>query len=264
MQNSFWKLSAALNVIMFFAMGTVIYLVNRPTKSTSLYLRRDQVIIELSKYFNMLELLSIMNMWGMIVSVAMWIRVDGDLSSPYWFQLIFAILSTFLHCVIFHYDIDSIFMMLLLSVLLVVMSYYHRRDDTWWLSLYMLQYTFTLPTFILLYCAATHKRDYVYVVSNFMLAVAYGLTLLGQSLSKVEHTPTRLACFALTMIFTMSAYDEAGHYDTRFSQITSHSHAYNVALLFYLAISFHDDVKAVCLLDWFIRGVVTMGMLAEL
>jgi len=156
------------------------------------------------------------------------------------------------------------------------LSYFHRGDKNWWLSMYMLQYAFTVPNVALLAFMGTQKRDMLYVVSGTMLSVVYGLTAFSRALldeynddgneAKGSRNAVRAALIFILLVLTMSAYDDGGATFTRTAAATAVANGFTLLLLFYLFLGLlcPSNLKRVCLSDWIIRFLVSVLLATEI
>lgn len=234
---------------------------------------------ELDQYMNVYALLDSLNLWGMLGSVVLWIRMyicNDDYAMPYWIQFILGLFAAIIHCSVLESYLGAYVVYILLTCLMCFLSYYHRTDKNWWLSMYMLQYLFTVPNLTILCFMAAQKRDALYVTLGSLLAAAYGFTAFGRaliddtSLDDVEMKGARnFARGALVFIMltlTVSAYDDAGHFYFRSYHATPFGHGATLVLLFYLLLGLlcPNNLKRVVFADFAIRFMVSMLMVTEL
>jgi len=234
---------------------------------------------ELDRHLNPYSLLNSLNLWGMLGSVVLWIRMyicKDDASLPYSIQLILGIFAAIIHCSVLEPGISSYITYLVLVGLMSFLSYYHRYDRNWWLSMYMLQYAFTVPNMALLAFVGSQKRDMLYVITGSMLSVAYGLTAFGRALiddtqdegneARGARNVTRAALVFILIVLTMAAYDEGGQFYMRSANTTSLANGFTLVLMFYLFLGLlcPSNLKRVCFADFAIRFLVSMLLQSEL
>lgn len=228
---------------------------------------------------NLYALLDTLNLWGLLGACVIWIRMyvcKEDESMPYGVQFILGIFGAIIHCSVLEPNLNSFLVYLALVIVMCFMSYYHRTDKVWWMSLYMVQYLFTIPNFVLLANVATQKRDMSYMVASTMLAVVYGLSALGRSLfdeydrDSDEYAGSkniiRVVMMFVIGILSLGAYDTSGTYFLRSASATPFSNAFSGILAVYmlLGILCPNNLKRVCFMDWCLRFLVSMFMLREL
>jgi hypothetical protein len=234
---------------------------------------------ELDQSLNLYALLDSLNLWGMLGSVVLWIRMyicKDDYSMPYWIQLILGLFASIIHCSVLEPTLGSYLTYILLAFVISFLSYYHRTDKNWWLSMYMLQYAFTVPNLALLSFVASQKRDSLYVTLGTLLSVAFGFTAFGRALiddttmdsneTKGARNFARAALIFLMLAVTMTAYDDGGHFYLRSSHITPYGHGFTIVLLFYMFLGLlcPENLKRVVFSDFAIRFIVSMCMVTEL
>lgn len=242
-------------------------------------MRPNFEIEELEQSLNIYSLLDTLNLWGMLGSVVIWIRMyicKEDETLPYWIQFVLGIFGSIIHCAVLQPQIVSFVIFIVLTSLMSFLSYYHRLDRTWWMSMYMLQYLFTVPNFTLLANIGTQKRDMHYIIVSFMFAIVFGLAAFGRALfdeaSKESQefagakNAVRVCLLFLTLMMTMGAYDDGGNFLLRTANMTSFANAFNIALLLYLLLGMlcPNNLKRVCFMDWSLRFMLSMLMMTEL
>jgi len=236
-------------------------------------------IVELDNNLNPYALLDSLNVWGMMGSVVLWIRMyvcKEDESMPYSIQFVLGLFAAIIHCSVLEPQISAYLTYIALAGLLSFLSYSHRLDKNWWLSMYMLQYAFTVPNFALLTFVATQKRDMLFVIVGFMLAIVYGLTAMGRALlddakdesneARGSYNVVRAALVFLLLGLTLSAYDDGGHFFMRSSHTSGNAHGFTIVLIafMFLGLLCPDNLKRVCFSDFAIRFLVSMLMVTEL
>jgi hypothetical protein len=236
-------------------------------------------ITELDRTLNLYALLDALNLWGMMGSVVIWIRMyicKEDESMPYSVQFILGLFTSIIHCSVLEPQLSSYITYILLTALLSFLSYVHRLDKCWWLSMYMLQYAFTVPNMVTLAFVATQKRDMLYVIVGFMLSVAYGLTAIGRALlddaadesmeGKNAYNVVRAAMIFIFLMLTLGEYPDYGDRYLRSFSTTAVAHGFTVVLIAYLFLGLlcPNNLKRVCVSDWCIRFVTSMLLITEL
>jgi hypothetical protein len=247
--------------------------------SCFMFARPNFSIEELDRSLNIYALLSALNLWGLLGSVVVWIRMytcKEDESMPYAVQLLLGIFCAIVQAAVLEPTISSFAVFIALVLIMSFMSYYHRFDKNWWISMYMIQYLFTLPFFVLLTNMATLKRDMLYNIITLIITVVYGLAAFGKSLfdetkkENVEFSGSKnaiqVAMIAIAGVIILSAYDNAGEHYLRSASATSFSHGFALMLLFYflLALFCSDNFKRTCFMDWAVRFFVSVIMITEL
>jgi hypothetical protein len=234
---------------------------------------------ELDQYFNTYALLDSLNLWGMLGSVVLWIRMyitQEDYAMPYYIQLVLGLFATIIHCSVLENTLGAYIVYIVLAVLMSFLSYYHRADKNWWLSMYMLQYAFTLPNMAILAFVAAQKRDALYITLGALLSAAYGFTAMGRALiddtsqdsneARGARNFARAALIILMITITMSAYDDGGQFYLRSAYSTPLGNNFTLLLLFYmfLGVLCPDNLKRVVFSDFAIRFLGSMFMVTEL
>ena len=215
----------------------------------------------------------------MMGSVVIWIRMyicKEDESMPYSVQFILGLFTSIIHCSVLEPQLSSYIVYILLTALLSFLSYVHRQDKCWWLSMYMLQYAFTVPNMVTLAFVATQKRDMLYVIVGFMLSVAYGLTAIGRALlddaaedsmeGRNAYNVVRAAMIFIFLMLTLGEYPDYGERYMRSFSTTAVAHGFTVVLIAYLFLGLlcPNNLKRVCVSDWCIRFVTSMLLITEL
>ena len=237
-------------------------------------------IEELDMSLNPFALLDTVNMWGMMGSVVLWIRMylcKEDYALPYWIQLVLGIFAALIHCSVLEPSLNAYIFYVVLAVTMSGLSYYHRTDKNWWLSMYMLQYLFTLPNVALLAFIQCQKRDFLYIVTGVMFSVVYGLSAFGRALldeATEENTEMRGARNMIrgALVFVLlalcgAAYDDTGQYFTRSAHTSaSNAHGFILVLVSYMFLGLlcPANLKRVVFADWSIRFLVSMLMMCEI
>jgi len=237
-------------------------------------------IQELDMSLNPFALLDTINMWGMMGSVVLWIRMylcKEDYSLPYWIQLVLGIFAALIHCSVLEPSLSAYLFYVALSVAMSGLSYYHRTDKNWWLSMYMLQYLFTIPNIALLSFIQCQKRDFLYILMGVLFSVVYGLGAFGRAiLDEATEDSTEMrgarnfirgALVLILLALCGAAYDDGGHFFTR-SAHTSAATAHGFILVFisylFLGLLCPANLKRVVFADWAIRFLVSMLMMCEI
>lgn len=236
-------------------------------------------VTELDRTLNLYALLDALNLWGMMGSVVIWIRMyicKEDESMPYSVQFILGLFTSIIHCSVLEPQLSSYIIYILLTALLSFLSYIHRLDKCWWLSMYMLQYAFTVPNMVTLAFVATQKRDMLYLIVGFMIAVAYGLTAIGRALldddadgsmdGRNAYNVVRAAMIFMMLMLTLGEYPDHGEWFLRSFSTTHIVHGFTAVLIAYLFLGLlcPSNLKRVCVSDWSIRFVVSMLLITEL
>lgn len=237
-------------------------------------------IEELDSVLNPYALLDTVNMWGMMGSVVLWIRMyicKEDYSLPYWIQLVLGIFAALIHCSVLEPSLSAYLIYVALSILMSTLSYYHRTDKNWWLSMYMLQYLFTLPNVTLLAFIQCQKRDMLYILMGFLFSIIYGMGSFGRALldegseDSVEmrgaRNMIRAALVFLLLGLCGAAYDDGGHFYTRSAHTSaSTAHGFLLVLISYLFLGLlcPSNLKRVVFADWAIRFLFSMLMMTEI
>jgi hypothetical protein len=236
-------------------------------------------VTELDRTLNMYALLDALNLWGMLGSVVIWIRMyicKEDESMPYSVQFILGLFTSIIHCSVLETNITSYIVYIVITMLLSFLSYVHRADKCWWLSMYMLQYAFTVPNMVVLAFVATQKRDAVYLIVGFMMAVAFGLTAVGRALlddagddsveGKNAYNVVRSALIFMMIMLALGEYPSTGERYFRSFGTTVIAHGFTIVLIAYLFLGLlcPNNLKRVCVSDWAIRFIVSMLLITEL
>ena len=234
---------------------------------------------ELDQYFNTYALLDSLNLWGMLGSVVLWIRMyicQDDYAMQYWIQLILGLFATIIHCSVLENTLGAYIVYIVLAVLMSFLSYYHRADKNWWLSMYMLQYAFTVPNMAILAFVTAQKRDALFITLGSLLSAAYGFTALGRSLiddtnqdsneARGARNFARAAVIFIMIVLTMSAYNNGGEFYLRSSYSTPLGNGFTLLFLFYLFLGLlcPANLKRVVFSDFAIRFLGSMFMVTEL
>lgn len=235
---------------------------------------------ELDRFLNPYALLDTVNMWGMMGSVVLWIRMyicKEDYSLPYWIQLVLGIFAALIHCSVLEPSLTAYLIYVALSILMSSLSYYHRTDKNWWLSMYMLQYLFTLPNIALLTFVQCQKRDMLYILTGIIFSIIYGLGAFGRALidessdDSVEmrgaRNMIRAALVFVLLAVCGSAYDNGGHFHTRSAHTSaSTAHGFLLVLVSYMFLGLlcPANLKRVVFADWAIRFLFSMLMMTEI
>lgn len=241
--------------------------------------RPNFAVEELKESLNIYNLASIMNIWGLLGACVIYIRMNvckEDALMPYFIQFMIGVLVALVHCAVLENSLSSFLIVIVSVVVMSFLTYYHRLDKFWWISMYVIQYVFTLGTLVLLCNMGTQKRDFLYVMSSFLLSVVYGLTTLGRSLfegyskQSIEFTGSKhavlIAMIFMALVLVLSAYDNAGDFLLRTSNAVSFSNTFAGVLLLYLlfGIMISDHVKLISFMDWALRFVISMYLVVEL
>jgi|GEM_PF-3800590 len=237
-------------------------------------------IEELETTLNPFAMLDTINMWGMMGSVVLWIRMylcKEDYALPYWIQLVLGIFAALIHCSVLEPDLSAYIFYVVLSITMSGLSYYHRTDKNWWLSMYMLQYLFTVPNIALLAFIQCQKRDYLYVLMGVLFSVVYGLGAFGRALlDEAPEDSTELrgaknmirgALIFILLALCGAAYDDGGHFYTRSAHTSAATaHGFILVLISYLFLGLlcPANLKRVVFADWAIRFLVSMLMMCEI
>lgn len=236
-------------------------------------------ITELESKMNVYALLDVLNLWGMMGSVVLWIRMyicKEDESMPYSIQFLLGVFASIIHCSVLESQLSAYITYIVIAGLLSFLSYWHRLDRNWWLSGYMLQYAFTVPNMAMLVFVCTQKRDMLFIIVGFMLSIAYGFTAIGRALlddgkddsneARGAYNLARAALIILLLVLTLSAYDDGGHYFLRSSHATPAAHGMTLVLIFYLFLGLlcPSNLKRVCFSDWAIRFLASMLLVTDL
>jgi hypothetical protein len=247
--------------------------------SCFMFARPNFAIEELDRSLNIYALLSALNLWGLLGAVVVWIRMytcKEDESMPYAVQFLLGIFGAIIQAAVLEPTVSSFATYIALVLIMAFMSYYHRLDKSWWISMYMIQYLFTVPFFVLLTNMATLKRDMLYNIISLIISIVYGLAAFGRAIfddakkDNVEFSGSknaiRVAMIALAGVLVLSAYDNAGAHYLRASSATSFSHGFALMLLIYLLLGLfcHDNFKRICFMDWSVRFLVSVMMVIEL
>jgi len=244
-----------------------------------MFVRNNIRIEEQKASLNLYALLDTLNLWGLLGGCVIWIRMyvcKEDESMPYGVQFLLGIFGAIIHCSVLEPNLSSFLVYLALVIVMCSLSYYHRTDKMWWMSIYMIQYMFTVPNFVLLTNVATQKRDMLYMISSTMMAVVYGLSALGRSLfdeyekDSDEYAGSkniiRVIMIFIILLLCLVSYDSSGTYLLRSASATPFSNAFSAVLAVYLLLGVlcPNNLKRVCFMDWSLRFVVSMFMLKEL
>lgn len=236
-------------------------------------------IDEKDNILNPFALLDLLNLWGMMGSVVLWIRMyicRDDYAMPYYIQLILGVFAAIIHSSVLEPRTGAYVLYILLACLMSGLSYYHRLDKNWWLSMYMLQYAFTMPNLATLAFVATQKRDLLYIITGLMLAVAFGFSAMGRALiddtqdecseSRGARNFVRAAMVFIMIALTFAAYDESGQFWSRSAYNTPVAQGFNLVLLFYMVLGLlcPNNLKRVVFSDFAIRFIISMHMQAEI
>jgi hypothetical protein len=235
---------------------------------------------ELDQSLNPFALLDTVNMWGMMGSVVLWIRMyicKEDYSLPYWIQLVLGIFAALIHCSVLEPSLSAYLFYVTLSIIMSGLSYYHRTDKNWWLSMYMLQYAFTLPNITLLAFIQCQKRDMQYILMGVLFSIIYGLSAFGRALldeaseDNVEmrgaRNMVRCALVFILLALCGAAYDDGGHFYSRSAHTSAATaNGFILVLISYLFLGLlcPSNLKRVVFADWAIRFLVSMLMMTEI
>lgn len=236
-------------------------------------------IVELDRSLNVINLLTMLNMWGLLGSIVTWIRMyicrDG-VTMPYYIQFVIGLFAAIIPCVVLESYLSSFFIYIAAVLLMSFITYLHKEDKTWWVTMYMIQYAFTVPNMVIFCYIGTQKRDFLYLLLGFFLATAYGLMSLGRTLldeaceesveARNSYNMSRAAMIFIMLVLTFSAYQDEGHYWFRSFSTTPSVHSLSIILLFYLFLGLlcPNNLKRVCISDWCIRFVVSMHLVTDL
>jgi hypothetical protein len=230
-------------------------------------------IDELERSLNPFALLDTMNMWGMMGSVLIWVRMyvyREDESMPYSLQVVLGIFAAMIHCSVMEPTVDSFLVYIALVLVMSFISYLHRLDKEWWVSAYHVQYMFTVPNLVIMQNIIAQKRDFSFIAFSAMASVTFGIltfakTLLEQ-ISKESfelsciHNVNRMVLFSIFLVLTMSSYGAAG---TQYFQSATVVTAV-CALHLILGLFGTSNIKRTYFMELMFRIIISLNMLMEL
>jgi hypothetical protein len=229
-------------------------------------------IDELDRSLNPFALLDTVNLWGMMGSVLIWMRMytKDEKSMPYSMQTILGVFAAFIHCSVMEPTVQSFVTYTVLVLGMSFISYLHRLDEDWWVSAYHIQYMFTVPNMILMHNVLAQQRDFSFIVFCFIAGVTFGLVTFAKTLLeqvkqasfdlKCIHNVNRLVLFAIFLFLTMSSYVPSGlHYFESLATVTAFTGFHMILGLFGTS-----NIKRTYFMELFFRVVITFHMLIEL
>ena len=229
-------------------------------------------IDELDRGLNPFALLDTVNLWGMMGSVLIWIRMytRDEETMPYSMQIILGVFAAFIHCSVMEPTLDSFITYTVLVLGMSFISYLHRSDEDWWVSAYHIQYMFTVPNLILMHNVIAQKRDLSFIVFCFIASVVFGMVTFAKTLLeqiKQEtfdlsclHNVNRMILFAIFLFLTASSYTASGvNYFESVSIVTTFTGFHLILGLFGTT-----NIKRTYFMELFFRVVITFNMLIEL
>ena len=230
-------------------------------------------ITELDRSLNPFALLDTLNMWGMMGSVLIWVRMyvyREDESMPYSLQVVLGIFAAMIHCSVMEPTVDSFVIYIALVLTMSFISYLHRLDKDWWVSAFHVQYMFTVPNLVLMQNIFSQKRDFAFIVFCSLMSITFGIVTFAKTLLeqiKTEsfelsciHNTNRMVLFALFLVLTVSSCAESGtHYFESVSTVT-------VITGFYLILGLFgtSNIKRTYFMELIFRVVITLNLLVEL
>jgi hypothetical protein len=229
-------------------------------------------IDELNRSLNPFALLDTVNLWGMMGSVLIWMRMytKDDESMPYSMQTVLGVFAAFIHCSVMEPAITSFVTYTVLVLSMSFISYLQRLDDDWWVSAYHIQYMFTVPNLVLMQNVFSQKRELSFLVFCFLASATFGLVTFAKTLLeqikqasldlKCIHNVGRLILFAIFLFLTTSSFVATGlYYYESVITVTTFTGFHLILGLFGTS-----NIKRTYLMELFFRVVITFHMLIEL
>jgi len=236
-------------------------------------LRPVTQVDELDRKLNPYALLDTVNLWGMLGSLLIWMRMaisKEDESMPFTVQMMFGIFAVVIHCSVLEPRWESYVTFSVLVLTMSFISYLHRMDKDWWISLFHVQYMFTVPSLIVLEKLLTQRRDFSYIVFAFILSIAFVFVAFAKTfieqlkqdsseLKSVENS-MRLALFSMFVVICFSSYPASGFQYFESVGITW------ALTCFYLGLGLFGtyNIKRIYFMEMFFRLVISINMLVEL
>ena len=230
-------------------------------------------IDELERSLNPFALLDTVNMWGMMGSVLIWVRMyvyREDESMPYSLQVVLGIFAAMIHCSVMEPAVDSFVVYIVLVLVMSLISYLHRLDKEWWVSAYHVQYMFTVPNMVMMQNIIAQKRDLSFIAFCAMASATFGIltfakTLLEQiskesfELSSI-HNVNRMVLFAIFLVLTSSSFGASG------TQYFQSANVVTTVCAFHLILGLFgtSNIKRTYFMELLFRIVITLNMLMEL
>ena len=236
-------------------------------------LRPVMQIDELDRSLNPFALLDTMNLWGMMGSVLIYMRMSvsrDDESMPNTVQMFFGILASVIHCSVMEPQWESYLTFLILVLAMSFISYLHRLDKEWWVSAFHVQYMFIVPNLIVLERVLTQRRDFSYIVFGFTIGVAFAFVSFAKTfLEQIKqdskelasvHNCLRMVLLSIIVVLCLTTYPASGTYYFESVNVTS------ALVLFYLMLGLFgtSNIKRVYFMELLLRAVISINMLVEL
>jgi hypothetical protein len=229
-------------------------------------------IDELDRSLNPFALLDTVNLWGMMGSVLIWMRMytKDEESMPYSMQTILGVFAAFIHCSVMEPTVESFVTYTVLVLGMSFISYLHRLDEDWWVSAFHIQYMFTVPNLVLMYNVIGQKREFMFIVVCFIASTMFGLVTFAKTLLEqikqesfdlvCVHNVNRMVLFAIFLFLTTSSYVASGvHYFQSVATVTTFTGFHMILGLFGTS-----NIKRTYFMELFFRIVITFNMLIEL
>ena len=229
-------------------------------------------IDELNRSLNPFALLDTANLWGMMGSVLIWLRMftHKEETMQYSMQIILGVFAAFIHCSVMEPTVSSFITYTVLVLGMSFLSYLHRLDEEWWVSSYHIQYMFTVPNLVLMQNIITQKRDFSFIVFCFVASAAFGLVTFAKTLLEqikqgsfelsCIHNVCRLVLFAIFLFLTTSSYVATGlYYYESLPTVAAFTGFHLILGLFGTS-----NIKRTYFMELFFRVVITFHMLIEL